>query len=73
MRNCKQCNENIEHMNKNTIFCSGKCRKKYDYYNKEGEKEKQFNKVYKKRMNEAYEKELKQVELIKYLKRNLGI
>ena len=31
MRECKQCNCSIEHKNKNSIFCSVKCRKKYSY------------------------------------------
>ena len=44
MRECKQCNCSIEHKNKNSIFCSVKCRKKYRLGRIEYQKEYRENK-----------------------------
>jgi predicted metal-binding protein len=47
MRECKQCKTDIEHMNKNTIYCSSRCRSKWDYHNKPTVKKRQIDRIIK--------------------------
>lgn len=56
---CKNCNTDISSMNKNTIYCSVNCRKKYNYDNNEELREYTKNKVKKYRQKKMDKTELK--------------
>lgn len=48
-RRCKNCNCCINNMNLNTIYCSESCRKKWDYKNKQGLRERKIKDVLERR------------------------